>query len=69
MPRTTGIELAERVRDAGLTCPVLLMTGRPREEFSGCAVVRGVLGKPFALGELSAWLTALAIGAGERASD
>jgi PAS domain S-box-containing protein len=66
MPRTTGVELAERVRDAGLGCPVLLMSGRPREEFSGCAVVRGVLGKPFSLGELSAWLTALAIGAKER---
>ncbi|MBC8074182.1 MAG: PAS domain-containing protein [Deltaproteobacteria bacterium] len=66
MPRTTGVELAERVRDAGLDCPVLLMSGRPREEFSGCAVVRGVLSKPFSLGELSAWLTALAIGASER---
>jgi CheY-like chemotaxis protein/PAS domain-containing protein len=65
MPQTTGIELAERVRAAGLPCPVLLMSGRPVEEFSGCAVVCGVLGKPFSMGELSAWLTALAIGAGQ----
>lgn len=68
MPGPNGIELAQRVRDAGLACPVLLMTGRPREDFARCDVVRGVLGKPFALGELTAWLTALAMGAEERAA-
>lgn len=66
MPKTTGIQLAERVRAAGLECPVLLMTGHPVEQFAGCDAVRGVLSKPFSLGELSAWLTVLAMGAGQR---
>jgi CheY-like chemotaxis protein/PAS domain-containing protein len=66
MPQTTGIELAERVRAAGLHCPVLLVTGHPVEQFAGCDAVRGVLAKPFSLGELSAWLTALAMRPGER---
>ncbi|HWB77108.1 MAG TPA: PAS domain-containing protein [Nannocystaceae bacterium] len=66
MPKTTGIELAERVRAAGLECPVLLMTGHPVEQFAGCDAVRGVLSKPFSLGELSAWLTVLAMAAGQR---
>ena len=66
MPKTTGIELAERVRAAGLDCPVLLMTGHPVEQFAGCDAVRGVLSKPFSLGELSAWLTVLAMAAGQR---
>lgn len=59
MPGTSGLELAARVRAAGLHCPVLLVSGRlPAEPELGDAVT-GVLAKPTSLAELSARIAAL----------
>ncbi len=59
MPGTSGLELAARVRAAGLQCPVLLVSGRlPAEPDLGDAVT-AVLAKPTSLAELSANIAAL----------
>ena len=59
MPGLSGLELAERVRAAGLRCPVLLVSGRLPTEAELGAAVSGVLAKPTSLAELSARIAAL----------
>jgi CheY-like chemotaxis protein len=59
MPGLSGLELADRVRAAGLRCPVLLVSGRLPTESELGAAVTGVLAKPTSLAELSARIAAL----------
>lgn len=56
MPGMTGIQLAERVRAAGLGCPVLLVSGSESISLSECRTVDGLLSKPFTVASLQAWL-------------
>jgi CheY-like chemotaxis protein/PAS domain-containing protein len=56
MPGMNGIQLAERVRAAGLGCPVLLVSGSESISLSECRTVDGLLSKPFTVASLQAWL-------------
>lgn len=56
MPGMNGIQLAERVRAAGLGCPVLLVSGSDSLSLSECRTVDGLLSKPFTVASLQAWL-------------
>jgi CheY-like chemotaxis protein len=56
MPGMNGIQLAERVRAAGLGCPVLLVSGSDSPSLSECRTVDGLLKKPFTVASLQAWL-------------
>lgn len=57
MPGMTGVQLAERVRAAGLECPVLLVTGNAGTAIGECRSIDAMLIKPFTVAELVPWLT------------
>jgi len=57
MPGMTGVQLAERVRAAGLGCPLLLVTGAESPSLSECRAIDGLLGKPFSIASLEKWLS------------
>lgn len=59
MPGMLGTELAARVHEAGLGCPVLLVSGELPPDLVPGAAIRATLAKPFTLAELSARLSAL----------
>lgn len=56
MPGMTGVQLAERVRAAGLGCPLLLVSGSASPALSECRAIDGLLDKPFSIAKLEAWL-------------
>jgi CheY-like chemotaxis protein/PAS domain-containing protein len=56
MPGMSGMQLAERVRAAGMQCPVLLVSGGLPAELQLGDAVTGVLAKPFTLAEIAARL-------------
>lgn len=56
MPGMTGLQLAERVRAAGMGCPLLLVTGSSTPSLSECRSIDGLLDKPFSIASLEAWL-------------
>jgi CheY-like chemotaxis protein/PAS domain-containing protein len=53
LPGMSGLELAARVRAAGMRCPVLLVSGALPPEGVESDDVTGVLAKPFSLAELT----------------
>lgn len=60
LPGMTGLELLARLRSHGLSCPVLMITALQDPSFDRCAVEAGadaVLGKPFDVDRLLAWLS------------
>jgi len=62
LPDVDGLELLSRLRDQGITLPVLILTARDGVEDRILGLDRGgddYLAKPFALGELEARLRAL----------
>ncbi len=56
MPGMNGIQLAERVRAAGMSCPVLMVSGSESPVLSQCRTIDGLLSKPFTLASLQGWL-------------
>jgi len=57
MPKFSGLELVQQIRSAGMTLPVVLMSGAiPAEALNqGCLLrLAAVLPKPFTMGELLA---------------
>jgi len=56
MPGMSGVQLAERVRAAGMGCPLLLVTGASTPSLSECRSIDGLLDKPFSIASLEAWL-------------
>ena len=60
LPGMTGLELVARLRAHGLACPVLMITALQDPAFEQCAVEAGadaVLGKPFEVDRLLAWVS------------
>jgi CheY-like chemotaxis protein len=58
MPGMNGLQLAERVRAAGMGCPLLLVTGAAVSPSpSECRAIDGLLDKPFSIAKLEAWLS------------
>jgi CheY-like chemotaxis protein/PAS domain-containing protein len=58
MPGMSGLQLAERVRAAGMGCPLLLVTGAASSpSLSECRSIDGLLDKPFSIAKLEAWLS------------
>jgi FixJ family two-component response regulator len=63
MPRLTGLDLAWRLRAAGWTFPILLITGAPSQAIRSRAAELGierVLTKPFAEADIMAFIEGLA---------
>ena len=58
LPGLSGVDLVERLRERGLTCPVLLMSALPEDELRRMRVQPDmvVLAKPFAKEDLLAKL-------------
>jgi DNA-binding response OmpR family regulator len=59
LPGMTGLELLGRLRFHGLGCPVLMITALQDPTFDRCAIEAGadaVLGKPFDVDRLLAWV-------------
>lgn len=59
LPGMTGLELLGRLRAHGLGCPVLMITALQDPAFDCCALQAGadaVLGKPFSVDRLLAWV-------------
>jgi len=60
LPGMTGLELLGRLRAHGLSCPVLMITALQDPAFDRCALEAGadaVLGKPFDVDRLLAWVS------------
>ena len=60
LPGMTGLELLGRLRAHGLGCPVLMITALQDPAFDRCALEAGadaVLGKPFDVDRLLAWVS------------
>ncbi|HET6585814.1 MAG TPA: PAS domain-containing protein [Nannocystaceae bacterium] len=53
MPGMNGLQLAECVRAAGFSVPVVLMSGRLPADATCCDAIVAVLGKPFTVTELT----------------
>ena len=69
--RRQGLDLLKRVRDLGVTAPVLMMTGDWDTQKEAEALIAGAAGnlhKPFDLRELDR-LVVLALKSGPRATD
>lgn len=59
LPGMTGLELLRRLRSHGLRCPVLMITALQDPAFDRHAIAAGadaVLGKPFDVDRLLAWV-------------
>jgi len=59
LPGMTGLELLRRLRSHGLQCPVLMITALQDPAFDRHAIAAGadaVLGKPFDVDRLLAWV-------------
>lgn len=56
MPGMNGVQLAERVRAAGMGCPLLLVSGASSPLLRECRAIDGLLSKPFTIASLESWL-------------
>lgn len=56
MPGMNGVQLAERVRAAGMGCPLLLVSGASSPLLNECRAIDGLLSKPFTIASLEKWL-------------